>query len=143
VSRRKRRELMLKKKGLKGKEGYDGVFVGDDLTPLRSRLLGTVKRLERVERAWCIDGRVHTQLKSPVGQAPHDKPIIIRSPDDLFRLGVDHVDYAALGLPHLAFGEVAGGDDGGGGKETVDVDDGGGKETVELDGDGGRKETVG
>lgn len=46
VSRRKRRELMLKKKGLKGKEGYNGVFVGDDLTPLHSRLLGMVKRLK-------------------------------------------------------------------------------------------------
>jgi hypothetical protein len=82
-------------------------------------------------------------LKSPVEQAPHDKPIVIKSPDDLFRLGVDHVDYAALGFPHLAFGEVAGGDDGGGGKETVDVDDGGGrKESVEVDDGGGWKETV-
>jgi hypothetical protein len=39
VSRKKRCELMMKKKSLMYKEEYDSVFIGDDLTPLRSRLL--------------------------------------------------------------------------------------------------------
>jgi hypothetical protein len=109
VSRKKRRELMMKKKSLKGKEKYIGVFIGDDLTPLRSRLLGYVKRLPCVEKAWCIDGRIHCQKRVPPGLVPadHPRPIVVETPDDLFKLGLDHVDYTALGLGHLAFGEGA------------------------------------
>lgn len=105
VSRRKRRELMLAKKTLRGKEGYDHVFVGDDLTPLRSRLLGMVKRLDAVEKAWVIDGRIHCQLRSIPGLQPDERPrpVVVETPDDLFRVGVTRVDYAELGLPHLAF----------------------------------------
>jgi exosome complex exonuclease DIS3/RRP44 len=111
VSRRKRREVMVNKKTLKGKQGYERVFIGDDLTPLRARLLGTVKKLPNVEKAWVVDGRIHVQRKYPTGLDPDDRPrpVIVESPDDLFRLGVNHVDYAALGLPHLAFGEAASG----------------------------------
>ena len=39
----------------------------------------------------------------PYGLHPADrpKPIVIETPDDLFKLGVDNVDYASLGLPYL------------------------------------------
>jgi hypothetical protein len=114
VSRKKRRELMMKKKSLKGKDKYNGVFIGDDLTLLRSRLLGYVKRLPCIEKAWCIDGRIHCQKRVPPGLAPADqpRPIVVETPDDLYKLGLDGVDYAALGLGHLTFSEggaVAGG----------------------------------
>lgn len=107
VSRKKRRELMLQKKSLRGKDKYNGVFIGDDLTPLRSRLLGYVKRIPNVEKAWCIDGRIHCQKRVPTGLPPADqpRPTVIETPDDLWKLGVDTVDYAALGLGHLAFSE--------------------------------------
>lgn len=111
VSRRKRRELMIKKKALKNVQGYERVFIGDDLTPLRARLLGYVKKLPNVEKAWVVEGRIHAQRRFPTGLPPEDRPrpVTIESPDDLFKLGVSSVDYAALGLPHLAFGEVASG----------------------------------
>ncbi|KAL8585245.1 hypothetical protein ACOMHN_065734 [Nucella lapillus] len=104
VSRRKRRLVMEKKKNLKGKTGYERVFVNDDLTPLRARLLGFVKRLDQVKRAWMVDGRIFCVRKSPPGLSPElrPKPVIIETPDDLFdKLGVDFIDYGALGLSHL------------------------------------------
>ncbi|KAL8591286.1 hypothetical protein ACOMHN_060588 [Nucella lapillus] len=104
VSRRKRRLVMEKKKNLKGKTGYERVFVNDDLTPLRARLLGFVKRLDQVERAWTVDGRILCVRKSPPSLSPklRPKPVIIETPDDLFdKLGVDFIDYGALGLSHL------------------------------------------
>ncbi|KAL8605228.1 hypothetical protein ACOMHN_031169 [Nucella lapillus] len=104
MSRRKRRLVMEKKKNLKGKTGYERVFVNDDLTPLRARLLGFVKRLDQVERAWTVDGRIFCVRKSPPGLAPElrPKPVIIETPNDLFdKLGVDFIDYGALGLSHL------------------------------------------
>ncbi|KAL8622490.1 hypothetical protein ACOMHN_034153 [Nucella lapillus] len=104
MSRRKRRFVMEKKKNLKGKTGYERVFVNDDLTPLRARLLGFMKRLDQVERAWTVDGRIFCGRKSPPGLSPElrPKPVIIETPDDLFdKLGVDFIDYGALGLSHL------------------------------------------
>ena len=50
VSRRKRREVM-EKKSLKGKDGYQKVYINDDLTPLRAKLLALVKRLDNVDKA--------------------------------------------------------------------------------------------
>ena len=51
VSRRKRREVMEKKKSLKGKDGYQKVCINDDLTPRRAKLLALVKRLDNVDKA--------------------------------------------------------------------------------------------
>eukprot|EP00745_Piridium_sociabile_P037166 TRINITY_DN6734_c0_g1_i8.p1 TRINITY_DN6734_c0_g1~~TRINITY_DN6734_c0_g1_i8.p1 ORF type:complete len:171 (-),score=33.64 TRINITY_DN6734_c0_g1_i8:96-608(-) len=44
VSRRKRREVMEKKKTVRDKPDYKGIFLNDDLIPLRARLLGFVQR---------------------------------------------------------------------------------------------------
>lgn len=104
VSRRTRNEIMTSKKNLKNKPNYERVFINDDLTPLRARLLGYVKKIPGVERAFALDGRIHCHLKSPLGLAPNQrpKPVIVETPDDLFRLGVTSVDYQELGLQYLA-----------------------------------------
>ncbi|KAK7501735.1 hypothetical protein BaRGS_00007166 [Batillaria attramentaria] len=106
MSRRKRREVMEKKKQLKGEEGCERIYINDDLTPLRARLLGYVQRLDGVERAWTVDGRVYCLKKLPEGHAATSggqrKPIVIETPDDLFdRLDVESVDFVSLGLSHL------------------------------------------
>ena len=51
-----------------------------------------------------MDGKIYCTKRSPPGLALVDRPrpVIIETPDDLFRLGLDQVDYTALGLPHLA-----------------------------------------
>ena len=64
VSRKKRKEVMQKKKVLKDKRGYAGVYVFDDLTTLRAKMLYYLKKKVPVEEnAWTIDGRIHCTKK--------------------------------------------------------------------------------
>jgi len=107
VSRRKKRELMKKKKSLKDVAAYKNVYINDDLTPLRARLLGTVKRLDTIKSTWTVDGKILAQPKFPEG-LPEDKrpkPISIETPDDLFKLGLNEINFEELGLGHLKFSE--------------------------------------
>jgi hypothetical protein len=100
VSRRTRRLVMQRKKELKGKEKYKGIYLNDDLTPLRARLLKFVKGLGMVEQAWTIDGKIYLKKK---GQSTQ-RPVVIETPDQLFdRLGVKlgPEDFVSLGLGHL------------------------------------------
>ncbi|KAL8604226.1 hypothetical protein ACOMHN_014794 [Nucella lapillus] len=117
VSRRKRREVMEKKKTWTKKQGYKGIFLNDDLThddlthddltPLRARLLGFVKRLEKVERAWTTDGRIYVKKKFPPGLhlADHQqRPVVFETPDNLFKqleVILSSEDFVSLGLGHL------------------------------------------
>ena len=98
---------MDNKKTLRDKKGFERVYVNDDLTPLRQRLLGYVKSLPCVESAWTTGGRILAKKRTPPGLPAEriPKPVRIDSPDGLFRLGVDKVDYVRLGLTSLAFGE--------------------------------------
>ena len=99
VSRAKRQLVMKAKKNLKGVTPK--VYMNDDLTTLRARLLGYVKGLTSVDSAWTIDGRIFAKKKLPPGLNAPERPVIIESPDDLFRLGEDSVDLSRLGLGYL------------------------------------------
>ena len=49
-----------------------------------------------VENAWTIDGRIHCAKKRPRGLSERESPrriFTIDTPDDLFKLGVDAVDF--------------------------------------------------
>ena len=106
VSRRKRTQVMKSKKKLKEQSGMQKTFINDDLTTLRSRLYGYVRALPCVDKAWTVDGKIFAMKKSPPGTNQEDqRPTIVETPDDLFRLGVDKVDFAKLGLTHIAFNE--------------------------------------
>jgi hypothetical protein len=101
VSRRSKTNVMKKKSSLKGKELYKRVYLNDDLTPLRMRLLRLVKKIDGVERASTTpDGRIRCEMKKRPGQT-NAAVVLVDSPDDLFKLGVDQVDYEELGLHHL------------------------------------------
>ena len=105
VSRKKRKEVMQKKKVLKDKPEYAGVYVFDDLTTLRAKMLYYLKKkVPVVENAWTIDGRIHCTKKRPPGLSERESPrriFTIDTPDDLFKLGVNSVDFAELGLADL------------------------------------------
>ncbi|KAL8561664.1 hypothetical protein ACOMHN_001396 [Nucella lapillus] len=104
VSRRKRREVMERKKVLREKEEHCGTYLNDDLTPLRARLLKMVQRLDGIQKAWTVDGRIFCLKRMPVGLAVQQKPVLLETPDDLFRkLGVELTseDFRNLGLAHL------------------------------------------
>ena len=97
---------MQKRKQLKDKEPYKKVWVWDDLTPLRSKLLAYCRELEQVE--WVStthDGRLRCQMKEPSGRSRRDGEvgtvIFVETPDDLFKLGVDTVDFSRFGLGHF------------------------------------------
>ncbi|KAL8625812.1 hypothetical protein ACOMHN_012404 [Nucella lapillus] len=104
VSRRKRREVMERKKVLREKEEHRGTYLNDDLTPLRARLLGMVQRLDGIQKAWTVDGRIFCLKRMPVGLAVQQKPVLLETSDDLFsKLGVELTseDFRNLGLAHL------------------------------------------
>ena len=105
VSRKKRKEVMQKKKVLKDKREYAGVYVFDDLTTLRAKMLYYLKKkVPVVENAWTIDGRIHCTKKRPPGLSERESPgriFTIDTPDDLFKLGVDAVDSEELGFADL------------------------------------------
>ena len=103
VNRRKRTEVMRNKKALRDKDECKKVYLNDDLTSLRARLLKYVKDLPKVDKAWTIGGRIFCEKKRVPGVPlpEQSKPVIIESPDDLVKLGETTVDWTKLGLAHL------------------------------------------
>ena len=74
------------------------VYIYEDLTPLRSSLLYYVKKVSGVKFAYTRDGKIMVVMND-------DHKVYIESPDDLFRLGQNSIDYKVLGIEHLAFGD--------------------------------------
>ena len=100
VARVRKTNVMRGKKQLKAKqEEFNGVYVNEDLTPLRAKLFRIASTHPTVKNATTNNGKIICWLKEPTG--PH--PIEIDSPDDLFKLGVDSVDYNELGLREYVY----------------------------------------
>ena len=93
ISRNKKSEILHMKKNLKNKAGYDDVFIFEDVTRLRSKLLYFVKNLPEVGRAWTKDGQVFCRKIGP-GNTILDNVIgPIENADDLFEhLGINVTD---------------------------------------------------
>ncbi|KAL8619926.1 hypothetical protein ACOMHN_015209 [Nucella lapillus] len=102
VSRKKKREVMKNRRNLKDKESYKQVFLNDDMTALRFRLMTYIKTSGKFGRVWASEGKVFVQPKQPPGASAGEKPevFVVQSPDDLFDIGLD-VDFAKLGLDDL------------------------------------------
>ncbi|KAK7476666.1 hypothetical protein BaRGS_00032064 [Batillaria attramentaria] len=104
VNRKKKREVMTKKKSLKDMDKYKHVYLNDDLTLLRSRMHGVLKAAtEKVEKVWVVDGKIYCTKKLPPGLPPDKRgpPVLVDSPDDFFKVGFNDVDFKALGLKDL------------------------------------------
>ena len=84
-------DFLVNKNKLKNKENYRGVYINEDLTPLRSKLLQYVKKQDVVESAYTREGKVICRTRD-------GSRVTVETPDDLFKLGLTNVDYAALGL---------------------------------------------
>ena len=89
VRRESKIQMMMNKKKLK--EQNKEIYIQEDLTQLRSRLLWTVKKDEGTEAAWLRDGKIHCLLKNPCKQSNGIaiKKVVIDTPDDLFNIGWD------------------------------------------------------
>lgn len=96
VSRDTKIELLKSKKKLRDSDDYKNVFMHEDLTPLRAKLLKVVKEQTNVKSVFTREGIIHCNLHN-------GSHIIIESPDDLFRLGFDGINYDELGLQFVDF----------------------------------------
>lgn len=96
VSRRVVANVYKYKKNLKEMVKYnsDNVYITDDLTQQRLKLKAVVKDIDGVSKVFTKDGNIHCDKGG--------SHFIITSPDDLFNLGVDSINYEELGLPNLA-----------------------------------------
>lgn len=96
LSRDTKVALLKNKKKLKNSDNFKDVYMYEDLTPLRARLLRVMKGLTNVKSAFTRDGVIHCYLQN-------DSHMIVQSPDDLFRLQVDSVYFEELGLLFVDF----------------------------------------
>lgn len=102
ISRKKKREVMKNRKNLKDKEAFKQVYLNDDMTALRSRLMAYIKDSGKFGRVWASEGRVFVQPKTPPGASQNTDSVVhvVESPDDLFQIGLE-VDFDKLGLSDL------------------------------------------
>lgn len=88
----------------KSKTDRDGVFICDDLTRLRMKMLNYVKGLDQTSKVHTFNGAIQCTVK----RGREEKRHVIRSPDDLFGLGVDDVPLLELGVPKVIIGMCKG-----------------------------------
>lgn len=77
---------------------FRGVFIQEDLTQQRSKLLRFVKAHANTERTRTSEGRIRVTLKDDRGAG---RNVIIENPDDLFKIGVDNFDITSFGFPDM------------------------------------------
>lgn len=77
---------------------FRGVFIKEDLTQQRSKLLKFLFAHDNVEKARTSEGRIRVSLKSDRGAG---KSVMIENPDDLFKIGIDNVDITQFGYPDM------------------------------------------
>ena len=82
------------KKKMREMSEFRGVYINDDLTALRSRLVYELKRDAGVQKVWTIDGRIFcVQVENG-----HEVRKVVESPEDLFGVGWSEERVAMLGL---------------------------------------------
>ena len=87
-------KIFANKKVLHSQQDFKNIYFNEDLTILRFKLLQFVKKLDSVKFVSTRDGKIHCQMKD-------NSKIVEENPDDLFKLGVESVNYKALGLTDL------------------------------------------
>ncbi|VDI07398.1 Hypothetical predicted protein, partial [Mytilus galloprovincialis] len=88
--------MFTNKKLLKDNPVYKSIFINEDLTSMRFKLFQFVKKIETVKSVFTRDGKIHCLTKN-------NSKFVIESPDDLFKIGVDHVDYSLFGMGDLDY----------------------------------------
>lgn len=95
VARSHKDAFMKKRKGLKDiPEFKTKVFINEDLTQLKAKLMAYAKSLDNVKRVNSYNGRLFCTMTN-------EKTEILDNPDDLFKLGVMNLDYNRLGLSNF------------------------------------------
>ena len=86
--------MMKGKQALRQNPSRRDVYVNDDLTQLRGRLVREINRDTGVNKVWTIDGRIFCT------QYEDDREVkrFVDSPGDLFKLGWSEEKVVGLGL---------------------------------------------
>ena len=88
-------DLIKNRKKLKDIPKYKGsVYINEDLTALRARMLAYAKAVPEVMRASTHNGKIFCNMSN-------SSLVILENPDDLFKIGVVNIDYNKLGLETL------------------------------------------
>ena len=86
---------MKNKDGLQRRQGPK-VFITDDLTPLRNKMLQALKHDEGIARAYSLDGSIFAIEKGVNGE--DGRRVKLNSPDDLYKIGWDEAKVNSHGL---------------------------------------------
>ena len=94
VYREPRFQLLKNRADLRKTERFKNIYISEDLTQLKFKLLYYVKKQGNVKSAFSKEGMIHCTLDD-------DSKVTIDTPDDLFKIGMDNIDLKALGLPEF------------------------------------------
>ena len=94
VRRDMKSQVTRNKRKLREKEGRRWVFIEDDLTPLRAKLVRELKADEHIKNVWTIDGRVFC-TRTENGR---EVKKTIESPEDLLSVGWTEAKVKELGF---------------------------------------------
>ena len=96
MSSKKRNEFLTKKRELKNIEGRQHVFVCEDLTTLRYKLMKYMQNScsDTFTSCYTRNGNIKAKLKTA------EKWVTVTSPDDLFKHGID-VNYKQMGCDKI------------------------------------------
>ena len=94
VYREPRFQLLKNRADLRKTERFKNIYISEDLTQLKFKLLYYVKKQGNVKSLFSKEGRIHCTLDD-------DSKVTIDTPDDLFKIGMDNIDLKALGLPEF------------------------------------------
>lgn len=91
--RKKKDEIMRNKKKLKNRERK--VYVNEDLTSLRAKMMKLAKEQDSVKNVSTRDGSILAWMHTG------ERPDVINTPDDLYKIGITNPAWDNLGLGHL------------------------------------------
>ena len=97
VRRDSKIEMLKNKKKLKNSD-YGEVYISEDLTKLRSRMLYALRHDEDIQTAFSQGGKIFCYQRNTGGRFGREKKFKIESPDDLFQLGWSEEKVKSLGL---------------------------------------------
>ena len=94
VRREKKTEVMKAKKNLKSKQEYKGVYIDDDLTQMRGKIMKALREDSNIKRCWSIDGKIFCRVLEKGNEITK----VVDSPEHLFKLGWPESKVKELGL---------------------------------------------
>ena len=85
---------MKKKKELKKKDALKHIFISDDLTRLRGKLVQAMRQDDGIVKVWTVDGKIFFVVK----RGNKEEKKMLDSIDDVIELGWDETKLRDVGL---------------------------------------------